>query len=164
MVPSSLPFPWQDPPINHHPPPICTIQNSSCAAPCACTLCLHPVPAQRASSCPRGPPPPTPPILLATLPEAKRGNTRNIIRGSTIRVRPQGPASGPLAQASLLLRWSHVDAQHSPASLLAFISGNVLTLGVSRFPAAPKVHHKLLVFAADSFDAGFDYTLAASTT
>ena len=61
---------------------------------------LHPVPAQRASSCPRGLPPPTPPILLANLPEAKRGNTRNIIRGSTTRVRPQGPASGPLAQAS----------------------------------------------------------------
>ena len=125
---------------------------------------LHPVPAQRASSCPRGPPPPTPPILLENLPKAKRGNTENIISGSTIGVRSNGPASGPFTQTSFLLRWTHVDAQHSPASLLAFISGKVLTLGVFRFPAAPKVHHRLLVFAADSFDAGFDYTLAASTT
>ena len=156
MVPSSLPFPWQDPPINHHPPPYARSRTRRV---------LHPVPAQRASSCPRGLPPPTPPILLANLPEAKRGNTRNTIRGSTAGVHPQGPASGPLAQASLLLlRWSHADAHHPPASLLAFISGKVLTLGVFRFPAAPKVHHRLLVFAADSFDAGFDYTLAASTT
>ena len=95
---------------------------------------LHPVPAQRASSCPRGPPPPTPPILLENLPKAKRGNTENIISGSTIGVRSNGPASGPFTQTSFLLRWTHVDAQHSPASLLAFISGKVLTLGVFRLP------------------------------
>ena len=44
-----------------------------------CVLRPRPVPAQRAPSFPRGPPPPmaTPPILLANLPEAKRGNTTN---------------------------------------------------------------------------------------
>ena len=76
---------------------------------------LHPVPAQRASSCPRGPPPPTPPILLANLPEAKRGNTRNIIRGSTIRVRPQGPASGPLTQANPFLHTPPLAARRCAA-------------------------------------------------
>ena len=39
---------------------------------------LHSAPVQRASSCPRGPPPPTPPILLADLPEAELGGARSI--------------------------------------------------------------------------------------
>ena len=56
---------------------------------------------------------------------------------STTGARLHGPAPGPSTQASLLPRWPHANAQHSPASLLAFISGKVPTLGVFRVPAAP---------------------------
>ena len=68
-------------------------------------------------------------------------------QGGTIGVRTLCPALGPSWQASLLLRWSLCDARSSPASLLAIILGKVLTLGAFRIPAAPKVLHRLLVFA-----------------
>ena len=78
-------------------------------------------------------------------PRGSQGNSQNIVKGATIGVRTLGPALGPSWQASLLLRWSLCDARSSPGSLLAIILWKVLTLGVFRFPAAPKVFHRLLV-------------------
>ena len=125
------------------------------------------------SSYPRGPPPPTPHILLANLPEANEGRPEASIS-------LQGTRSGSVRRARLrvLLLWpapssagrARAGAQLSPVSPLAFISGKVLTLGVfgimiPRPPAAHgqgQVHQRLLVVGTDSASAGFDCTQATS--